>query len=35
MLAAFTDQIYQPWPEEFPRRYHRRMAEAEATDPKS
>ena len=23
MLAAFTDQIYQPWPEEFPRRYKR------------
>jgi hypothetical protein len=35
MLAAFTDQTYQPWPEEFPRRYHRREAEAEIAEPKS
>ena len=28
MLAAFTDQIFQPWPEEFPRRYGRRQPDS-------
>ncbi len=34
MLAAFTEQTYQPWPEEFPRRYKRADPEADAAAAK-
>ena len=35
MLAAFTDQTQQPWPEEFPRRTRRAGLEPDAAEAKS